>query len=42
MERVEELIVEEVSHSFGFDEILKDISFKLEKGKVLSICSTSL
>lgn len=41
MERVEELVVEKVSHSFGFDEILKDISFKLEKGKVLSIVGPS-
>ena len=41
MERVEELIVKDVSHSFGFDVILKDINFKLEKGKVLSIVGPS-
>ena len=41
MERLEELIVENVSHSFGFDDILKDISFKLQKGKVLSIVGPS-
>lgn len=41
MERLEELIVQKVSHSFGFDDILKDINFKLEKGKVLSIVGPS-
>jgi len=41
VERVEELIVKDVSHSFGFDVILKDINFKLEKGKVLSIVGPS-
>lgn len=38
MERLE---VNKVSHSFGFDEVLKDISFTLEKGKVLSIVGPS-
>ena len=38
MERLE---VCKVSHSFGFDEVLKDISFTLEKGKVLSIVGPS-
>ncbi|WP_072681332.1 ABC transporter ATP-binding protein [Arcobacter sp. LA11] len=41
MERIEELLVEDVSHSFGFDDILKDINFKLQKGKVLSIVGPS-
>lgn len=41
MERIEELTVQKVSHSFGFDDILKDINFKLEKGKVLSIVGPS-
>ncbi|MCP4971547.1 MAG: ATP-binding cassette domain-containing protein [Arcobacter sp.] len=41
MERLEELLVQNVSHSFGFDDILKDINFKLEKGKVLSIVGPS-
>ncbi len=41
MERLEELVVKNVSHSFGFDDILKDINFKLEKGKVLSIVGPS-
>ena len=41
MERLEELIVKDVSHSFGFSDILKDINFKLEKGKVLSIVGPS-
>lgn len=39
--QTEELIVENVSHSFGFSDILKDISFKLEKGKVISIVGPS-
>ena len=38
MERLE---VNKVSHSFGFDEVLKDITFTLEKGKVLSIVGPS-
>lgn len=38
---LEELIVQNVSHSFGFSHILKDISFTLEKGKVLSIVGPS-
>lgn len=41
MERIEELVVKDVAHSFGFDDILKDINFKLEKGKVLSIVGPS-
>ena len=32
MEKLEELILENVSFSFGFKKILKDISFKLKKG----------
>ena len=38
MERLE---VSNVSHSFGFDEVLKDINFTLTKGKVLSIVGPS-
>lgn len=38
MERLE---VSKVGHSFGFDEVLKDINFTLEKGKVLSIVGPS-
>lgn len=41
MEKIEKLEVKNVSHSFGFKEILKDISFVLEKGKVLSIVGPS-
>ncbi|WP_320036178.1 ATP-binding cassette domain-containing protein [Halarcobacter sp.] len=45
MERIknqkEELIVQNVDHSFGFEDILKDINFTLEKGKVLSIVGPS-
>ena len=41
MARVEELIVSNVSHSFGFADILKDITFSLEKGKVVSIVGPS-
>ena len=42
MEKVEEkLELFNVSHSFGFKDILKDISFSLEKGKVLSIVGPS-
>ena len=37
----EQLIVQNVSHSFGFSDILKDISFTLEKGKVTSIVGPS-
>ena len=40
-EPIEELIVQNVSHSFGFSDILKDINFKLEKGKVISIVGPS-
>lgn len=38
---IEELIVENVNFSFGFKEILKDINFTLEKGKVISIVGPS-
>ncbi len=41
MERLEKLIVKDVSHSFGFKEILKDISFSLQKGQVVSIVGPS-
>lgn len=41
MERIEQLLVKEVSHSFGFKEILKNINFKLEKGQVVSIVGPS-
>lgn len=45
MERIknqkEELIVQNVDHSFGFEDILKDINFTLQKGKVLSIVGPS-
>ncbi len=41
MERVEKLEVKNVDHSFGFDDILKNINFTLEKGKVLSIVGPS-
>lgn len=41
MERVEELVVKNLSHSFGFDDILHDINFSLQKGKVLSIVGPS-
>ena len=34
---MERLVVKNLSFSFGFKEILKDISFTLEKGKVISI-----
>jgi NitT/TauT family transport system ATP-binding protein len=39
--QIEELIVQGVSHSFGFSDILKDINFTLEKGKVISIVGPS-
>ncbi|WP_368028658.1 ABC transporter ATP-binding protein [Arcobacter sp. s6] len=41
MEIIEELKVQNVSHSFGFSDILKDVSFTLEKGKVISIVGPS-
>lgn len=41
MEKLEELILENVSFSFGFKKILKDISFKLNKGEVVSIVGPS-
>ena len=41
VEVIESLELFNVSHSFGFKDILKDISFSLEKGKVLSIVGPS-
>ncbi|MDX9900452.1 MAG: ATP-binding cassette domain-containing protein [Aliarcobacter sp.] len=41
MEKIEELRVENLAFSFGFKEILKDINFTLEKGKVVSIVGPS-
>lgn len=41
MERLEELTLENVSFSFGFKEILKDVNFKLKKGEVVSIVGPS-
>ena len=41
MEKIEELIVSKVSHSFAFNDILKDISFTLKKAQVLSIVGPS-
>jgi len=41
MEKIEELVVKNLSHSFGFSDILKDINFTLKKGKVLSIVGPS-
>ncbi|MCG3652339.1 ATP-binding cassette domain-containing protein [Aliarcobacter butzleri] len=41
MEKVEELISENVSFSFGFKKILKDINFKLKKREVVSIVGPS-
>jgi len=41
MERIEELKVENLSFSFGFKEILKNINFKLNKGEVVSIVGPS-
>ncbi len=38
MERLE---VKKLSHSFGFTEVLRDITFTLEKGEVLSIVGPS-
>jgi len=38
---VERLTVEKLNHSFGFDEILRDINFELNKGEVLSIVGPS-
>ena len=35
------LEVQHVSKSFGNTEVLKDISFSLEKGKVLSLIGSS-
>ena len=35
------LEVQHVSKSFGHTEVLKDISFSLEKGKVLSLIGSS-
>ncbi len=41
MERLEELLVKEVSFSFGFKKILKNINLKLKKGQVVSIVGPS-
>jgi len=41
LKTMECLIIENVSFSFGFKEILKDINFTLEKGKVVSIVGPS-
>ena len=41
MERLEQLLVKDVSHSFGFKQILKDINFELKKGQVVSIVGPS-
>ena len=41
MEKIEELKVDNLSFSFGFKEILKDINFKLKKGEVVSIVGPS-
>ena len=41
MEKIEELLVSKVDHSFGFNDILKDISFTLKKAQVLSIVGPS-
>ncbi len=41
MEKLEELILENISFSFAFKKILKDISFKLNKGEVVSIVGPS-
>lgn len=41
MEKIEELRVENLSFSFGFKEILKNINFKLKKGEVVSIVGPS-
>lgn len=41
LEKVEMLSVQNVSFSFGIKEILKDINFNLEKGKVVSIVGPS-
>ena len=41
MEKIEELKVENLSFSFGFKEILKNINFKLNKGEVVSIVGPS-
>jgi len=38
---VEKLKVKHLNHRFGFSEILNDINFSLEKGKVLSIVGPS-
>ena len=41
LKTMERLIIENVSFSFGFKEILKNINFTLEKGKVVSIVGPS-
>ena len=41
MEKIEEIKVENLSFSFGFKEILKNINFNLNKGEVVSIVGPS-
>lgn len=41
MEIEEKLLVKDVCFSYGFSDILKDINFTLEKGKVLSVVGPS-
>ncbi|AXH15987.1 ABC transporter ATP-binding protein [Malaciobacter mytili] len=41
MEKLEQLLVEDVSFSFGFKEILKNINFELKKAQVISIVGPS-
>ena len=41
MEKVEKLVVKNLNFSFGFKDILKDINFKLEKSKVISVVGPS-
>ncbi len=38
---LEKLEVKKLNHSFGFNEVLNDINFTLEEGKVLSIVGPS-
>lgn len=38
---MEKLIVQDVCHSFGFDDILRNINFELHKGQVLSVVGPS-
>lgn len=41
MEKIEQLVVKDVSFSFGFKQILKNINFELKKGQVVSIVGPS-